>query len=283
MIRKIIRLVVVTLLSAACATADEFGVTAFSVGDTSVYFSVAWPVSQIFQDGTIDVLYHPTLIFEDDEDGEQDDWWYALEVPVVQSLGIASFEVPFDDLAGIDPDEIGACFFLLRISDIGGLLAGGGGGQDEGGDPPDPATDDPVDTGEAEWATLTGNLSAGIEAVLEETFEAVPGQTYVFVVYSYSTEFPNYTGSVSQYDDILTWDVSLPGGNNLSGSLHVNSRHNDWLTDQANGISAQGFSPVHVEDIAVVTVPDDAASTTGFHAFSTPCLRRSPCVSRRRT
>jgi len=283
MVGKITKVAVMLLLFVTCAMADEFRVTAFSVGETSVCFSVAWPVSQTFPDGTIDVLYHPTLTFEVDEDGELDAWWHAREVPVVQSLGVASFEVPFGDLAGINPDEIGACFFLLRISDIGGILAGGSGGQDEGGDPPDPATDDPADTGSAEWATLTGTLGAGVEATLDETLEVFPDQTYVFVVYSYSTEFPNWTSSQSQYDDVLTWDVSLPDGNTLSGSLHVNSRHNDWLEDQANGVSAQGYSPVHVEGVAVVTVPNDAAAVTGFRTLRRSRRRRSLCTSRLKT
>ena len=258
-------------LSMHRATADDnFRVTAFSVGETSVCFSVAWSASQVFPDGAIDILYHPTLTFEVDEDGERDDWWYAREIPVVQSLGAASFEVSFDELLGLEEEDAVSCFFRLRISDLDGVTVGGGeGGQDEGGELPDPSTDDPVETGTAEWATLTGRLATGVEATLNESFEVVPGQVYLLAVYSYSEEFPYYTRTGSEFDDVLTWDVSLPDGSSLSGSLHVNSRHSDWQTDQANGVSVQGFSPAHLEDSAVVVVPADGGSTSGFHALTT--------------
>ena len=64
MVGKITKVAVMLLLSVTCAMADEFRVTAFSVGETSVSFSVAWPVSQTFPDGTIDVLYRKRLNFD---------------------------------------------------------------------------------------------------------------------------------------------------------------------------------------------------------------------------
>lgn len=46
----------------------------------------------------------------------------------------------------------------------------------------------------------------------------------------FSREWPQYTGQQSEFDDIVTWSVTTPGGTVTSGSRNVNSLHNQFAS-----------------------------------------------------
>ena len=164
------------------------------------------------------------------------------------------------------------------------ILGEGGGGSGDGsiwGEPPwnyedligtDPSADfdDPVDSGETEWAVLTGNYAQNVTKTLAAEFTVTPGQTYLIAVYIASAEYPYYTGNGSKFNDILSWDIACPGGDALSGSLDVNHRHGAWQTAEQNGVSAQGFSTAHLEELRIIRVPDEDEGMRGIGPRAAP-------------
>jgi len=77
------------------------------------------------------------------------------------------------------------------------------------------------------------------------------------VVVLQSDEYPQYTGGSSEFNDILTWEVTPASGSPISGSVDVNSRHSAW----ENGIELNGFDPVCVETFQTLTAPPGVPMT----------------------
>jgi len=116
---------------------------------------------------------------------------------------------------------------------------------------------DPDDVPSCEWFTLTGDLEQDAVKTLERTFRIPAGQSRLAVVALHSDEYPEYTGDSSQYNDILTWEVTPASGPPVSGSVDVNSRHAAW----GDGIALNGFSPVCVEVFHALAAPPGAPMT----------------------
>jgi len=126
-----------------------------------------------------------------------------------------------------------------------------GGETDQGTDP-----NDPDDTPDAEWFILTGDLEEDSAKTRNRTVNIPAGQKALIVIAVASAEYPTYTGDGSEFNDTLAWNVSPSGGQALTGSIDVNSRHGDWQTAEAEGIEVAGFSPAHIEAYRTYDAPE---------------------------
>jgi hypothetical protein len=113
--------------------------------------------------------------------------------------------------------------------------------------------DDPEDTAVAEWFVLTGDGAEGVVKTETRTFTIKKGDSRVLVLGTTSQEYPYYTEEISEFDDTLFWEIYPPEGDVISETVHVNDRHVDWEIDSINGVTLQGFSPVHIEKVKVVS------------------------------
>jgi len=195
-----------------------------------------------------------------DNDQMSDGWeWDSGFDPLVNN----STDGDPDNDAGADPDGDGLTnsgeSILLTDpfnpdSDGDGVTDGGEAGQ--GHDPLDPE-----DTPPSEWFTLTGNLAQDVVKTLDRTFQIPAGQSRLIVVALQSDEYPQYTGGSSEFNDILTWEVTPASGSPISGSVDVNSRHSAW----ENGIELNGYDPVCVEVFHTLTAPAGTPMTVTVH------------------
>jgi hypothetical protein len=122
----------------------------------------------------------------------------------------------------------------------------------QGTDPNDP-TSKPA----AEWFVLSGNYPENLTKARSRKITIPKGQCRLVVVMLASDEYPDFTGSSSEYNDILTWNVS-GGGLGLSGNLDVNSRNAEWDDAAADGISYFNYPVVHLEEYKSVQAPPAA-------------------------
>ncbi len=120
---------------------------------------------------------------------------------------------------------------------------------------------DPEDSAVAEWFVLTGDSAAGVEKSETRTFTIKKGDSRVLVIGTTSEDYPYYTGEISQYDDILFWEIHPATGAVISDTVHVNDRNLDWDIDSINGVTLQGFAPVHIEKVKVVHASENADAT----------------------
>jgi hypothetical protein len=132
----------------------------------------------------------------------------------------------------------------------------------------DPNTADPASA--RTWVSVTGN---GIEnAVITRTgILTIPaGQSAILVVATASDEYPEYTGTPSQWNDLLTWSATPSQGSAITGSINVNSRHAAWTVDLTNGTSIPGLpTPVHIEEVRALTAPANAPLTVAVEVSAT--------------
>lgn len=155
---------------------------------------------------------------------------------------------------GTDPND--------ADSDDDGITDGGE--NDQGTDP-----NDPEDTPSAEWFILTGDLDEGVKKTRDRTVTIPAGQTRLIAVVVASEEYPDWTGDQSEFNDTLEWSVRPNGGQNITGGIDVNSRHNEWVTAELAGREAQGFYPVHYETLKVVTATVNSALSVEIELSAT--------------
>jgi hypothetical protein len=142
---------------------------------------------------------------------------------------------------GTDPND--------ADSDDDGITDGGE--NDQGTDP-----NDPEDTPDAEWFILTGDLGEDEAKTRSRTVTIPAGQSRVIAVVIASDEYPDWTGDESEFNDTLEWYIRPAGGQALTGSIDVNSRHDEWEEAELEGREAQGFYPAHFESWHTVTAGD---------------------------
>jgi predicted outer membrane repeat protein len=116
---------------------------------------------------------------------------------------------------------------------------------------------DPDSTPEAEWFVVTGDRKEDIVEVRSRTIEIPAGESRVLLIGVHSTEFPQWTGQSSQFNDVLTWNIQPSQGQAISGSVNVNDRHTQWQ----QGTNMLGFAPVHIEHQGVITAPTNEPLT----------------------
>jgi hypothetical protein len=130
---------------------------------------------------------------------------------------------------------------------------------DAGSDP-----DDPNDTPAGAWHTITGDNPVDEPKTATKTYTIKKGESRLVVVGVTSDEYPEYTGTPSVWDDLLEWEITPSTGYAITGSLYVNDRHDDWVIDEINGVTLNGFGPsppVHVEQVKIIHAPPNADVT----------------------
>jgi hypothetical protein len=126
----------------------------------------------------------------------------------------------------------------------------------QGTDPID-ADDSPI----ADWFVLVGDNPDGVPKSATRKFIIKKGDSRIVVVGTTSEEYPDYTEYESEFDDTLQWQVDPSSGTDITGNIHVNERHIDWQADEINGVTLNGYSPVHIETVRVIQAPVDADIT----------------------
>ena len=196
------------------APVERLTITAFKIGTTSFLFKAEWPVTQEFPKDSIDVLFNMGL---------EPEYWAPIlrDVPVTPSLLEQEFEVLFDEFDVHDggvPPPVG--FFRIRPSYVWEEEEQGyirdNWDWEELGDPPD---DPPL----VDWDG--GNATVIYLANLENqsssktmSFPVKPGQQYVIWLEASC----NY-GYYPLYDDIFSWEITIPGGQVISDSFGTSS------------------------------------------------------------
>ena len=190
----------------------------------------------------------PTLA-DSDEDGMPDAWEVKWGLNPLDPADAAA-DADDDGLTnaqeyahGTDPNH--------GDSDNDGITDGGE--VEQATDPNNPA-----DTPAGERLVLTGDLDEGVVKSSTRTVTIPAGRCCVVIVAVASDEYPDWTGITSEFNDVLTWQVSPSSGQALSGNLDVNSRHSQWEADELAGTTIQGFFPAHLEEYRVYQAPPDA-------------------------
>ncbi|MGA0332465.1 MAG: hypothetical protein ACO3NW_00745 [Kiritimatiellia bacterium] len=110
---------------------------------------------------------------------------------------------------------------------------------DNGGDPND-ATD-----GGQQFLIVTGDAGPGEEVTGQKTWSLPPGSgSYLVMAYVHSAEYPYYTGSQSEFDDRLRWDIQPSSGDPITGIVSVNTLHDEWVESENEGTSFHGYAPI---------------------------------------
>ena len=127
--------------------------------------------------------------------------------------------------------------------------------QDNGGNP-----NDNSDAGQERFV-VTGDGEKGVEVEDSQTFSLpANGRAYLAAVYLHTDEYPTFTGDSSQFNDMLRWVVTPSVGAPVEGSISVNSLHNDLAQAEADGVELEGYSPVALQELGVITAPSDQES-----------------------
>jgi hypothetical protein len=124
----------------------------------------------------------------------------------------------------------------------------------------DPNSADPE--GSRKWVTVQGNGAALEEITKTGTLTIPAGQSAVLVVAIASEEFPDFTGVLSEYNDLLEWHVTPSQGTSMNDSINVNERHVEWEMAMIDDTTLPGLpSPVHIEQTRVLTALPDSDLT----------------------
>jgi hypothetical protein len=161
-------------------------------------------------------------------------WRVAVEDIDSDSDGLSDHE---EYIAGTNP----------TISDTDGDGISDGAEAGQGTDP-----NDAEDAAAAEWFVLTGDGAEGEVKSETRTFTIKKGDSRVLVIGTTSEEYPDFTSEASEYDDILSWEINATSEAVISDTVHVNDRHVDWEIDLVDGVTLQGYSPVHIEKVKVL-------------------------------
>ncbi len=128
----------------------------------------------------------------------------------------------------------------------------------EQGKNPNDASEAPA----ADWFVLVGDKPEGEEKIQIREFTIKKGTARLVVVGTESKEFPEWTEPSSEYDDVLDWTVVASVGTYyISGNVHVNDRHIDWLAAQINSTTLHGIGPAHIEGAKIFQAPPSADIT----------------------
>jgi hypothetical protein len=112
-----------------------------------------------------------------------------------------------------------------------------------------------------ESVEVGGNGEAGERKTEQVTLTLPEGEkSYLVVVAVQSEEYPGFTGTASEYDDVVDWKITPAGGAVIEGEKHVNELHADWEQSQEEGTSFLGLSPVAI--VATEIIKGKASGTT---------------------
>jgi hypothetical protein len=201
-----------------------------------------------------EVTMHQTNPLNPDTDGDgMPDGWEVLYALNPLDAADGSLDPDNDGLTNAQEYQHGT---NPNLGDSDGDGVTDGGEVDEGTDPTDP-----LDTPEAEWVILTGDLDEDEEATKGRTITIPAGQKRLVLVGISSEEYPYYTGNSSEFNDTVTWEITPSAGNTLSGGLDVNSLHTEWEEEEERNFSLKGFGPAVLEEAETYEAPSDQPLT----------------------
>lgn len=100
---------------------------------------------------------------------------------------------------------------------------------------------------------VTGWLPEGEESVATRSYTLPPGsKSYALIAYVHSEEYPYYTSIVSPFDDLLRWDIRPSMGESVSGTVSVNTLHQQWEDSAADGTGQYGYSPAATKILGTI-------------------------------
>lgn len=196
-----------------------------------------------------------------DHDGLKDGWEKANGLDAKDNGSIDPNNGPNGDPDGDNLSNLLEQFYGTDPNDSDSDDDGIPDGEEVGQDT-DP--DDPEDSSIAEWFVLTGDSAEDVVKTETRTFTIQKGDSRVLVIGTTSEEYPVYTGTISEFDDTLFWEIYPPEGDVITETVHVNDRHVDWEIDEIQGVTLQGFSPVHIEKVKVLKATVDADVTVSI-------------------
>ncbi len=195
---------------------------------------------QAIPDGDIGFFFVANHVLDTDSDGVID----ALEI-FVNGTNPNNSDSDGDGLS--DGEELWTFGTNPLNADSDGDGLSDGFEAENGGDPND-GTD-----GGQQFLIVTGYGDAGVEITGEETYTLQPnGGSYLVFAYVHSEEYPVYTGSQSEFDDRLRWDIQPSNGDPITGNVSVNTLHDDWEDSESEGTSFLGYAPIAMMGFGVV-------------------------------
>ena len=100
---------------------------------------------------------------------------------------------------------------------------------------------------------VVGSQMEGVESVESRSYYLPPGsRSYLVVAYLNSDEYPMYTSIASPFDDVMRWHVQISNAEDLTGSVSVNTLHDQWLQSEADGTGLPDYTPVAAKVLGVV-------------------------------
>jgi hypothetical protein len=196
--------------------------------------------AQAIPDGDTGFFFVANHVLDTDSDGVID----ALEI-FVNGTNPNNSDSDGDGLSDGDEFWIYGTDALNPDSDGDGLSDGFE--AENGGDPNDESD------GGQQFLIVTGNGEEGVEVTGQKTWTLPPGSgSYIVMAYVHSEEYPTYTGSQSEFDDRLRWDIQPMEGDPITGNVSVNTLHDEWAASENEGTSFQGYAPIAMMGFGVV-------------------------------
>jgi hypothetical protein len=104
-----------------------------------------------------------------------------------------------------------------------------------------------------ESVEVIGDGAAGVRKTKQVTITLPEGEkSYLVVVAAQSDEYPTFTGTGSEWDDVVDWKITPAGGTVIQGEKHVNDLHEEWEQSEEVQTSYLGLAPVAVVKVEVI-------------------------------
>ena len=115
------------------------------------------------------------------------------------------------------------------------------------------------DTLRTTWCTAVGDLAAGEPKTVTNTVAIPAGRTCYVGAFALSSEYPDWTGDRSRYNDVVYWNVTTGGATSvISSSRRVNSLHAEFAAAAAGEDEVNNAAPAVFLDGAFVSAPTNA-------------------------
>lgn len=209
---------------------------------------------QAIPDGDIGFFFVANHVLDTDSDGVID----ALEIFI---NGTAPNNSDSDGDGLTDGEELWIYETDPLNSDSDGDGLSDGFEAQNGGDPND-GTD-----GGQQFLIVTGDGDEDVEITGQQTWTLPPNSgSYLVLAYVHSEEYDYYTGTQSDFNDRLRWDIQPSNGDPITGNVSVNTLHEEWVESENEGTSFQGYAPIALMGFGVVHSDPEESSTVEVEA-----------------